>query len=337
MVSEERTIADVANVNIPCKVFGDPMNPISRRDFLARSGAIAACATIPSLLQAQASETYLFPAGIQLYAVRDPLASDAPGTLKALHSIGYREVETAGFGKYTAHEFRRLCDDAGLQVPSAHLPFQNATDVPALLAQANELGAQFAVSSFLYDLFGPGNPLPTKPIDQLPPTPPIGLDGFKKMAAHMNDLGTQAKAAGLQYAYHNHNFEFERLPDGRFGYDVLLAETDHELVKFEVDCGWLIIGGADPTQYFTRYPGRYRMLHVKDFKTRILSANLFGPNRPTGVELGRGFIDYRPIIVAAKKAGLLHAFAEQEAPYTRSQLASAQVSYDYLRSVEKIG
>jgi sugar phosphate isomerase/epimerase len=313
------------------------MNPFSRRDFLTHSGVLAVCATIPALLQAEDQQTYLFPAGIQLYAVREPIEADAPGTLKQLHSIGYREVETAGFGKYTARQFRQLCDDAGLRIPSAHLPFQNAPDVAALLAQAAELGAQFAVSSFLYDLFGPGNPLPTKPIDQLPPMPPIGLDGFKKIAAHMNDLGTQAKAAGLQYAYHNHNFEFERMPDGRFGYDVLLAETDSALVKFEIDCGWAIIGGADPIRYFARNPGRFRMLHVKDFKVRMLSTNLFGPNRPEGVELGRGFIDYRPILVAAKKAGLLDAFAEQEAPYTRSQLASAKVSYDYLRSVERTG
>lgn len=153
----------------------------------------------------------------------------------------------------------------------------------------------------------------------------------------MNDLGRQAKAAGLQYAYHNHNFEFERLPDGRFGYDVLLAETDAATVKYEMDCGWSIIGGADPIHYFTSFPGRYKMLHVKDFKTQIHSTNLFGPNCPAGVELGRGFVDYKPIIAAAKKAGLLHAFAEQEAPYVRSQLASAQVSYDYLRSVERAG
>ncbi len=292
---------------------------------------------MPALLQAQASEIYLFSAGIQLYAVREPLASDAPGTLKALHSIGYREIETAGFGKYTARQFRQMCDDAGLRIPSAHLPFQNAPDVPALLAQASELGARFAVSSFLYDLFGPGNAPPTKPIDQLPPMPQIGIDGFKKMAAHMNDLGTQAKAAGLQYAYHNHNFEFERLPDGRFGYDVLLAETDSALVKFEMDCGWLIIGGADPIQYFTRHPDRVRMVHVKDFKARMLSTNLFGPNRPEGVELGRGFINYKPILAAAKKAGIVHAFAEQEAPYTRSQLESAKVSFDYLRLIERTG
>ena len=311
------------------------MHGISRRDFLARSGAVAACAAIPSLVHAQAADASLFPPGIQLYAVRDPLASDAPGTLKALRTMGYSEVETAGFGKHTAPQLRQMCDEAGLRVPSAHLPFQNAPDLPALFAQAHELGARFAVSSILYDIFGPGNQMPTRPIDQLPPMAAIGMDGFKKMAVHMNYIGTQAKAAGLQYAYHNHNFVFERMPDGRFGYDVLLTETDPELVKFEIDCGWATIGGADPVQYFTRYPDRFRMLHVKDFKARILSTSLFGPNRPTGVELGHGFIDYKPILAAAKKAGIAHAFAEQEAPYIHSQLASAQVSYDYLRSVER--
>ena len=79
------------------------------------------------------------------------------------------------------------------------------------------------------------------------------------------------------------------------------------------------------------------MLHVKDFKVKMLSTNLFGPNHPEGIELGRGFIDYKPIVAAGKKAGVLHAFAEQEAPYSQSQLASAKVSYDYLRTVERVG
>ena len=158
------------------------MTLLSRRSFLTSSSAAAALATMPSSLRASTPEVSLFPPGIQLYAVREPLASDPAGTLKALRDIGYEQVETAGFGKETAAHFRQLCDDAGLRVPSAHLPFQNATDVPALFAQANALGAQFAVSSFLVDLFGPGHPLPTRPVNELPPMPAIGLDGFKKIS-----------------------------------------------------------------------------------------------------------------------------------------------------------
>lgn len=156
------------------------MKPLSRRNFLARSGAVTACAALPARLLAQAPESSAFPPAIQLYAVREPLAADAAGTLKALYTMGFREVETAGIGKYTARQFRHLCDEAGVRVPSAHLPFQNAPDVSALLAQANELGAEFAVSSYLYDLFGPGNALPTRPVSDLPPMPPIGLDGSRR-------------------------------------------------------------------------------------------------------------------------------------------------------------
>jgi sugar phosphate isomerase/epimerase len=305
------------------------MSDLNRRSFLALAGGVAAASVVPTVFGA----TMIFPAGIQLYAVRDALAKDAPGTLKSLQQIGFKEVETAGYGKYTAKDYRRFCDDAGLTIPSAHLGFQNASDLGALFADANTLGAHYATSSVLYDLFGPGNKLPTKPLDELPPMPPIGVDGFKKIAAHMNAIGKQAKAAGLQYAYHNHNFEFEKMPDGSFGYDILLRETDQERVKFEIDCGWMVIAGADPLTYFKQYPGRFRMLHVKDFKTNTITTQLIGPGRPQGVELGHGFIDYKPIFTAAKKAGIQHAFAEQEAPYVRPQLESAKVSYEYLSSL----
>ncbi len=306
------------------------MHPIHRRSFLARAGALAALSAAPCLVRTALAAGFTFPPGIQLYAVREPLATDAPGMLKKLAAIGFREVETAGFGKYTARDYRRFCDDAGLRVPNAHLPFQNAPDVAVLFADANTLGAHYATSSYLWDLFGSGKQMP----DGSPkPIAPIGLDGFKTMAAHMNDLGTKAKVAGLQYAYHNHNFEFEKLPDGRVGYDVLLAETDHDLVKFEVDCGWMVVAGGSPTDFFRRYPGRFRMLHVKDFQPHAATTQLIGPGHPDGAELGHGFIEYANIFHAAKAAGIEHAFAEQEGPYPRPQLESAEVSYRYLKSL----
>jgi sugar phosphate isomerase/epimerase len=170
-------------------------------------------------------------------------------------------------------------------------------------------------------------------IAERPPLPALGLDGFKTMAGRLNDIGGKVKAVGLQYAYHNHNFEFEKIPDGSFGYDILLRETDHDLVKFEADCGWMVIAGAKPARYFRLYPGRFRMLHVKDFqregKPNIV---LMGPGKPLGMELGNGFIDYKPIFAAGKAAGIEHALAEQEAPYVRSQMESAKVSYQFFHS-----
>lgn len=299
------------------------MADLNRRSFLGLAGSTVIASAFSS---ASAVAPRSYPPGIQLYAVRDPLATDAPGTLRNLHEIGYLEVETAGFGKYTAKDYRGFCDDVNLKIPSAHLGFQDATDFGPLFADANTLGAQYVTSSFL-------STQAAQPSKGQAAPPPLGLDGFKRIAARMNDIGTKAKAAGLQYAYHNHNHEFEKMPDGSYGYDVLLHETDAGLVKFEIDCGWMVMGGADPVHYFKQYPGRFRMLHVKDFKTRTVTTLRVGPGRPQGTELGHGFIDYHPIFAAAHAAGIEHTFAEQEGPYVRPQLESAEVSYMYLRSL----
>jgi sugar phosphate isomerase/epimerase len=305
------------------------VNIHTRRQFLTASRNLAAAAVTASILPRTAWASPMgLPIGIQLYAVRDRMAKDTPGALKELHDIGYREVETAGFGKYSAAEFRKLLDDAGLKAPSAHLNM-NAADLGPAFADAHAIGAQYAVSSSL----ATGN---------LPPRPsggprlamaPLGLDGFKKLADQMNGIAAKTKAAGLQYAYHNHNYEFEKMPDGSYGYDVLVKNTDHDLVKFEVDCGWMSVAGANPVEYFKKYPGRFRMIHVKDFQpVTSPSINLTGPNRPKGADLGKGFIDYKPIFAAAKAAGVQHAFSEQEEPYPVSSLESAKADFKFLNA-----
>jgi sugar phosphate isomerase/epimerase len=271
------------------------------------------------------------PPGIQLYTVRQDLPKDTPGTLKKLHEIGFREVETAGFGKYTAKEFRQLLDDAGLKAPSAHLRL-NGPDLGPAFEDANALGAHYATSSSLATGNMPARPAGAAPA-QRPAMAPLGLDGFTKLAAQMNDIGAKAKAAGLQYAYHNHNYEFEKMPDGSYGYDVLVKNTDHDLVKFEIDCGWMCVAGADPIVYFRKYPGRFKMIHVKEFQAQQSpSTSLGGPSRPQGVDLGQGFIDYKAIFAAGKKAGIEHAFSEQEDPFPVSQMASAKAAYDFLHA-----
>ena len=270
------------------------------------------------------------PPGIQLYTVRQDLPKDTPGTLKQLHEIGFREVETAGFGKYSAKEFRQLLDDAGLKAPSAHVQFKG--DLGPLFEDMHTLGAHFATSSSLATSNMPPIP-PGTPAAQRPRMGPLGLDGFTKLAAQMNDIAQKTKAAGLQYAYHNHNYEFEKMPDGSYGYDILVKNTDHDLVKFEIDCGWMCAAGADPVTYFQKYPGRFRMIHVKEFQPlEHPSISLGGPERPKGTDLGKGFIDYKPIFAAGKKAGIEHAFSEQEEPFPESQMASAKVAYQFLHA-----
>jgi sugar phosphate isomerase/epimerase len=135
--------------------------------------------------------------------------------------------------------------------------------------------------------------------------------------------------------YHNHNFEFRDYGGGKTGYDVLLAETDANLVKLELDCGWATAAGQNLLDMFRRHPNRFRMLHVKDFvlKGKPTYA-LFGPDRPTGTELGRGQIDYKPIFAAAQAAGVQYYFSEQEPPIVNmTPLEAAKVNFDYMRSL----
>lgn len=302
----------------------------TRRDFIKASCNVGIAASASVLLQclAKADAVGLSP-GIQLYSVRDDMAKDTPGALRQLREIGFREVETAGCGKYTHKEFRRLLDDAGLKHPSAHIKFAGSEFGP-LFEQANLLGVQYATSSSLATANAPAPPADI-PVTRRAAMTPMGLDGFTMLAVQMNDLGRQAKAAGLQYAYHNHNYEFEKMPDGSFGYDVLVLNTDPDLVKFEIDCGWMCAGGASPVTYLKKYPGRFKMIHVKEFSAiKSPSISLTGPTRPPGTDLGQGFIDYKPIFAAGRRAGIQHTFSEQEDPFPVSQMASAKVAFAFL-------
>ncbi|HEX4322198.1 MAG TPA: sugar phosphate isomerase/epimerase family protein [Acidobacteriaceae bacterium] len=311
------------------------MDALSRRRFMELSAGTGAAAFAASMLPRMAWASPMgLPVGIQLYTVGKPLMEDTAGTLKQLHEIGYREVESAGLAKHTAKELRAMIDDAGLKCPSAHLQLTGA-DLDSQFEQAHVLGAHYAVSSVLRAFtpaFIKAVTAPATPGAPRPAMEPLGLDGFKKTAEHMNEVGKETKAAGLQYAYHNHNFEFEKMPDGSPGYDILVKETDPDLVKFEVDCGWMTVAGSDPVAYMRNYPGRIKMLHIKDFKSVSQPTTaLGGPDRPQGADLGTGFIQYQAIFAEGKKAGIEHIFVEQETPFPVSQIESAKVDFAYLQ------
>jgi sugar phosphate isomerase/epimerase len=301
---------------------------MNRRKFLKVSATAAAGVAVASSHPTLASPMSL-PIGIQLYAVKASLAADAAGTLGKLHEIGYREVETAGFAGKSAAEFRKMLDAAGLTCPSAHLQFK-AGDPSSAFADAHALGATYAVSSALWIGFKFDRPYPSNagPLDSVPMKP----DDFKRLASAMNDIGAKAKQNGLRYAYHNHHVEFVRMPDGSYGYDILLKETDPATVFFEADCGWFSVAGADPVAYLQSYPRRFRMIHVKDFRPMQQPSTSFSGVRPDGTELGAGFVQYKRIFEAGKKAGIEHAFAEQEAPFSHSELDSAAIDYKFLAS-----
>jgi len=304
------------------------MSKVSRRNFSAICGvaAVTVPAFVTELLRA---DPLGVPPGIQLYTVAADLQKDVPGTLEALSKIGYKNVETAGFAGLTAKEFAKALSSAGLHCPSCHLRFSTADPSP-LFDDAHSVGAQFVVSSIL-TAQPAGSPL----TDFMKALSALTLDDFKKTAELANQIGAKAKQAGLQYAYHNHNFEFKDQGSGKIGYDVLLSETDPDLVKFEVDCGWMTVAGKNPVDYFKRYPNRFRMIHVKDFLPGPSTTDLLGANRPTGTELGKGHIDYRPIFAVARLAGIEYYFSEQEPPIVgMTALEAAKVNYEYMHAIK---
>ena len=289
-----------------------------------QTGRLAAAALASTLLPRRARANPLGkPIGIQLWTVKDAIAEDAPGTLKKLGEIGYGCVETAGFGKHTAKQFRQFLDDAGLACPSAHLAW-NLDKLDAAFDDAHAIGAKYATAGSLDGLVKAAKP------PGFSATRAMSVDEAKRTAELCNRLGEAAKHAGLQFVYHNHAFELTDQGGGASGYDLMLRETDADLVKFEIDCGWMKFAGHDPVQYFQKYPNRVPLIHVKDYLRNADGA----PNEMQGAELGHGVVDYKPILAAAGKAGLQQYFVEQEGPFSRmTPLEAARVDYDYLHSL----
>ncbi|KQX99500.1 xylose isomerase [Rhodanobacter sp. Root480] len=291
---------------------------MTRRQFLSRS---ALCGTAAFLATSTAGRAFAAaaqgkPMGIQLYMILKAYQDDPVGALKTLKEIGYTEIEAIITS--TAATLRGQLDATGLRCPSLH--FDGIGFEPGIEA-AHTLGAQYIVSSMLPAIMQKELAAKGKHGEQ-----DYSLDGAKRTAEYANRLGEKAKQAGLQYAYHNHHLEFSDVGGGQTFYDVLLKETRHDLVKFELDCGWVHVGGKNPADYFKANPGRMPLMHAKDFLPGAGNGNY------PGSELGRGTLDYQPIMAAADSAGLKHCFVEQEGPFSRiSQLDAARIDYDYLR------
>jgi sugar phosphate isomerase/epimerase len=240
--------------------------------------------------------------GIQLYTVRGELAKDVEGTLARIAAIGFKEVEFAGYPEGTAQSLRTMLDRVGLAAPSGHVSLQALrTDWERTLDQAALLGQRYIVVAFL----------------TLPDRRTLG--DWKRMAGTFNKAGEIARAGGIQFCYHNHDFEFAPL-EGAVPYDLLLQETDPKLVKLELDLYWISKAGRDPLDYFGRFPGRFPLVHVKDMDATP---------RKFFADVGTGTIDFKRIFKQARKAGIQHYFYEQDTT-PGAPLASAKASFDYL-------
>ena len=320
------------------------MRAITRRRFLGQAGSLAAATAFgASISRSALADPLGLPIGIQLYVVGADLNKDAEGTIKQLAAMGYKEVETAGFGSAkTAAALRKILDDNGLKCPSAHLPLR-LDNLQASFDDAHALGCTYATSSVPETwIWSSAPPPPNMTPDQqhalaaqrrAQMQTPVTADQFKMVAEDMNKVGEAAKKAGLRFAAHNHTFEFAPV-DGKPGYDYLLSHTEKGLVYFEIDCGWMTVAGYKPGDFVARYPGRVTMLHIKDFLPYPKGASAAGPDVPKGAEIGAGVVDYKEIFASVRGKGIEHIFVEQEGPYSRMPaLEAAAVDYKYLHSL----
>jgi sugar phosphate isomerase/epimerase len=260
---------------------------ISRRDFL-KTGALAL--SLPLLSKVDAFGKPIKNIGLQLYTLRDELGKDLEGVLQKVAGIGYKEVETFGYseGKFfgkTPGEFRTILSGLGLSSPSGHyMPNNLKQDWSQAVEHAAQLGQKYMMCAFLF------------------PQDRQTIDDYKKLCDTLNQAGEVSRKAGIQFGYHNHDFEFQTL-DGEIPYNVMLKGTDPNLVKMELDLYWAAHAGKDPVELFKQNPGRFPLVHLKDMAKT--------PEREFA-EVGTGSINFQRILDARKIAGIQHYFVEQD-------------------------
>jgi sugar phosphate isomerase/epimerase len=308
----------------------------SRRSFLKTAAALTALG--PHDMNAKVMNA---PIGLQLYTVGKEMDADPFGTLKQVAAVGYKNVELSPMGKTPLQDLKKGLDDAGLTNSSGHYLLPDLmTKLDQNISAARQLGQEYMIvtvpwvadpSRFKSNAGGDEMALFLAVLNSLT------LDDWKWNAEQFNRVGEQVKKAGLQLGYHNHNFEFKSY-GSTTGYDEFIRLTDPNLVKLELDCGWMTVAGHDPIAYLTKYPDRYRLLHIKDFRkgfrptTKLMDQ---GPNAPVPTELGRGAIDYRRIFEIASKGQIRGIFVEQEPPFTEMPaLEAIKVDYNYLKNLQ---
>jgi sugar phosphate isomerase/epimerase len=292
------------------------MPRMNRRTFIGRSIAttLLASGATSELTRAAGGSRKLERIGMQLYTVRDLMKADVDGTLGKVAAIGYNEVEFAGYFDKSPKDIRAMLDKYKLTAPSEHVSYEVVQNKwPETLDAAHIVGHKFIVCPSIDD-------------EQRKKA-----DAWKKAAEVFNRAGEASKKAGIQFAYHNHTWEFEPLADagGKFAYDLLLAEADAKLVKMEMDLCWITVAGQDPLKYFDRYPGRFPLVHVKDW-TKGADGKMSEKDGKMA-DVGSGAIDWKRIFAQSKKAGVEHYFVEHDEPV--SPLESLTNSYKYLHDL----
>ena len=223
--------------------------------------------------------------GLQLYTVRRDLEKDFQGTLRKVAALGIKEVEFAGYFDHAPEQIKQILKNLKLAAPSAHVSTETLRkNLSQTIGDAKIIGHKYLVLGYL------------------PEEERKTFDDYKKLIELLNKSGEECRKADLQFAYHNHDFEFVKTAD-KIPYDLILAETDAQKVQMEMDLYWITKAGYDPIFYFEKYPGRFPLVHVKDMDDTP---------KKYFTEVGRGTIDFKKIFAKASVAGIKHYFIEQD-------------------------
>jgi sugar phosphate isomerase/epimerase len=244
------------------------------------------------------------PLAIQLYSVRDLCEADFARTVRQVADIGYPAVEMAGYGNLkTATEARKALDDAGLTVAGAHVGIEKCEeDLPAAMDELNQLGTNVLI------------------IPWMPEPRRENAAGWRAAGQSLAKIAQVANKRGIEVAYHNHSFEFDRF-EGQTGMDLLFGAASFA-VKAELDVYWIRHGGLDPVQLIQQFGARALALHLKDMARG--EDRRFAP-------VGTGLLDFSAIIQAALNAGVKYGAVEQDDSYGKPPLEEIRISFDNLK------
>ena len=308
------------------------MTCLSRRQILA-GGALAGAA-LAGPLGARPQRRFFGAGGetlgLQIYTLGPDALKDLDRAFMEVARIGYRSVELLSFGDQKAEAMRRALKRSGLTAKGTQTAFRgpgpNLTDhIGRLIDEAHLLGLLY-VAATLFDI---PERLAATGHDFVSAAAAMTADDWKAYGDKLNRVGATLKANGLRIAHHNHNLEFVKVGDTT-GFDLIVTHTDPALVWFEIDVGWVAAAGHDPVALLRRYPGRFRMMHMKDIKPATVPNNAF---KQVPAIPGTGVLDWPKLLRAARAAGVTGYYVEEEAPFETTRIDAVRRNYRYLSSL----
>lgn len=279
-------------------------------------GSIAIAGLTAASAQKKNKALFTAPLGVQAYTFRHSFPKDVAATLDTIRMLGFTELEGGG-GRMAPEEFRKMCEERGITIPSTGAGYEQLVKDPQGVAdRAKALGAKYVMTAWIPHKNGHFN-----------------LENAKKAVEDFNTAGKILKENDITFCYHIHGYEFQPHGNGTL-LDYIITNTDPEYVSFEMDIMWTHFGGGDPVALLGKYGDRWKLMHVKDLR-KGTKKDLTGltPDE-NDVALGTGELDIPAILKAAKKAGIKHYFIEDESP-AGEVTDDVKQSIAYLKSLKR--